>query len=106
MRLANRSRRGGVTLVELFVVIRVIAVVIGILLPPLRKARMAAQMTQCQNNVRQLYTGILNYCNDNHDWYPTCAAPADGVAYAWYADDWIWWENPRAVDDSPVARYL
>jgi hypothetical protein len=76
------------------------------------KARAQAKMTVCQSNVRQLFVGILNYCNDNHDWYPTCSAPADGAAYMQYADDWVYWQPARIVpagatiDDSPIGRYL
>jgi prepilin-type N-terminal cleavage/methylation domain-containing protein len=96
----------GFTLVELLVVIGIIAVLIGILLPVVSKARAAANMTVCQSNVRQLFLGILNYCNDNNDWYPTCAQPADGSTWAEYPDDWLYWQADRNLDDSPIAKYL
>lgn len=96
----------GFTLVELLVVIGIIALLIGILLPTLSKARAAAARTACQSNVRQLYLGINLYCNDNQDWYPTMAAPADGVGYIQYPEDWVFWEADRNLDDSPIAKYL
>jgi prepilin-type N-terminal cleavage/methylation domain-containing protein len=106
MRLSRPSPRGGFTLVELLVVIGIIAVLIAILLPVLSKARAAANRVACQSNVRQIFVGISLYCNDSGDWYPTAANPSDGLIYVPMNDDWVYWEQGRAIDDSPIARYL
>jgi prepilin-type N-terminal cleavage/methylation domain-containing protein len=63
-------QRQGFTLVELLVVIGIIAVLVGILLPALSRAREAAKGTQCASNLRQLGMGMTLYRASNADYYP------------------------------------
>jgi prepilin-type N-terminal cleavage/methylation domain-containing protein/prepilin-type processing-associated H-X9-DG protein len=64
--VAKARNRLAFTLVELLVVIGIIAILIGILLPTLNKARKQANLTQCQSNMRQIAVGMLQYITDNH----------------------------------------
>ncbi len=89
--LLKKERRCGMrfTLIELLIVVAIIAILAGMLLPALNRARNSAQNTQCLSQTRQLVMmGLHNYANDFQDW---------GFGYAWImrgasylaAESWI-----------------
>src|SRR5205823_5229545 len=91
MYIMNRHRNGrrGFSLVELLVVIGIIAVLAGLLLPAVMRARRAGKTTECMNNLRQLGTFMLMYAQSNNDYLPflgTAASCATAPPARWRTD--------------------
>ena len=63
------KRRKAFTLIELLVVIAIIAILAGMLLPALKKARDKAHVVTCTGNMKTLSSAILLYCDEWNGWF-------------------------------------
>jgi prepilin-type N-terminal cleavage/methylation domain-containing protein/prepilin-type processing-associated H-X9-DG protein len=111
--------KAGFTLIELLVVIAIIAILAGLLLPTLAKAKTKAQGIMCMNNMRQLSLAWLQYAHDSNDGIPYASAAGVVGSPSPQTDPYVWvtglldfdarnpsnWDVTQDIQKSPLWPY-
>ena len=94
--LTRRRYTPGFTLIELLVVIAIIAILAGMLLPALARAKVQAQRIHCLNNLKQLGLSWTMYADDHSDRLP----PNNGQAFPYDRNE-TWVQGVLDLNNSP-----
>lgn len=110
-----RPKGSGFTLIELLVVVAIIAILAGLLLPAISRARQKAQGIQCLNHHRQLTLAWMNYSLDHADRFPAASGTlgdTNGAVPPWVdgsldlrPDNPSNWDVTRDIQASPLWPY-
>jgi len=108
----KRLRKDGFTLIELLVVIAIIAILAGMLLPALGRAKMAAHRTSCLNKQKQWGLAFTMFCEENNETLPRESFGSSAALNNWaqvrdpvFAAD-VWYNVvPRLIRLKGAADY-
>ncbi len=99
----------GFTLIELLVVIAIIAILAGMLLPALGKAKAKTVGIQCMNNTKQLQLGFTLYAGDQAEVLLACQDGLPDRRANWCGGDVSWGSSNTGSNDvarSPMMKYV
>ena len=93
------TRWRGTSLIELLVVISVIALLVGILVPSLKRSMQMAQSTVCMHNLREIGHGLQLYRIEHKGWLPAVTPPQDSPVASTQAEVWFLKLYPTYLSD-------
>jgi prepilin-type N-terminal cleavage/methylation domain-containing protein/prepilin-type processing-associated H-X9-DG protein len=91
------ARPPGFTLIELLVVIAIIAILAGMLLPVLSRAKESGRAAYCKGSMRQLTLGMLMYADDSKDYLPWAGDVDRNLE-----PDWVFGGQPSTWTTNPA----
>lgn len=102
MNLAKKSR-ASFTLLELIVIVAVIGIIITLLLPSLRTARLETESAVCKSNSKQISYAVYSWSRDYSDKIPSAWTKFDGHYKYWHLVMLEYLDHQYAIMNCPTA---